>query len=176
MRIITGYLKGRTFEAPHGHKTHPMSEKMRGAIFNLLGDITGLTLFDTFAGSGAVAFEAISRGAKSAVATDITREAYETMQRNVRMLNVEGQVKVVRANASGWSDNNLAARFDIVVSDPPYDDIQPALLQKLAIHVKNQGLYILSLPPSESIELDGFKPLAVKEYGDSTLHFHRKIV
>ncbi len=176
MRIITGYLKGRTFEAPHGHRTHPMSEKMRGAIFNLLGDITGMTIFDTFAGSGAIAFEAISRGAKSAVATDITRESYETMQQNIKLLGIVNQVKVVRANASGWSDNNVSARFDLVVADPPYDDIQQHLLQKLALHVKNEGLYILSLPPKASVDIEGFKSLAVKEYGDSTLHFYRKIV
>lgn len=176
MRIITGYLKGRTFEAPHGHRTHPMSEKMRGAIFNLLGDITGMTLFDTFAGSGAVAFEAISRGAKSAVATDITREAYETMQLNVRALDIASQVKVIRTNASGWSDNNLTAQFDLVIADPPYDDAQPILLQKLAVHVKKEGLYILSLPPTMTLDLPGFKLLANKDYGDSTLHFYRKML
>ncbi len=52
------------------------------------------------------------------------------------MLGLAKQVKVVRANASGWSDNNPEARFDLVIVDPPYDDVQPALLHKLARHVK----------------------------------------
>jgi 16S rRNA G966 N2-methylase RsmD len=53
MRVIAGSLGGRPFESPHGHRTHPMSEKVRGAIFGILGDIEGLTVLDIFAGSGA---------------------------------------------------------------------------------------------------------------------------
>lgn len=61
MRIISGIYGGRTIQSPSGHKTHPMSEKMRGAIFNALGDIKGLSFLDAYGGSGAVALEAISR-------------------------------------------------------------------------------------------------------------------
>ncbi|MBX4199607.1 RsmD family RNA methyltransferase, partial [Candidatus Saccharibacteria bacterium] len=53
MRIISGQLKGRNFASPRGHKTHPMSDKMRGALFNILGDIEGLSFLDAFSGSGA---------------------------------------------------------------------------------------------------------------------------
>nr|MBP9820948.1 RsmD family RNA methyltransferase [Candidatus Saccharibacteria bacterium] len=60
MRIIAGFLGGRLIESPHNNKTHPMSEKMRGALFNSLGDINGLTFLDAFAGTGACGFEAIS--------------------------------------------------------------------------------------------------------------------
>ncbi|MCB6771180.1 RsmD family RNA methyltransferase, partial [Veillonella atypica] len=49
MRIIAGQLGGRTFDAPRGHRTHPMGDKIRGALFNILGDISGLTVFDAFA-------------------------------------------------------------------------------------------------------------------------------
>ena len=70
MRIISGVLGGRVFKAPNGNKTHPMSEKIRGAMFNSLGDISGLTVLDAFSGSGAVAIEAFSRGAEHVVAVD----------------------------------------------------------------------------------------------------------
>lgn len=176
MRIIAGLLGGRTFDSPHGHRTHPMSEKIRGAIFNVLGDIEGMTLFDAFAGSGALAFEAISRGAKSAVATDVTKEAHETMKRNVLALDIEKQVKVVRANVSGWSDNNPRAVFDIVIADPPYDDIQIAILEKLAKHVKRNGLYVLSLPPGNSPHLPKMTQLLVKDYGDAQLQIYRNML
>ena len=53
MRVISGWLGGRIFESPHGHRTHPMSDKIRGAVFGVLGDIKGLTVLDAFAGSGA---------------------------------------------------------------------------------------------------------------------------
>ena len=66
MRIIAGSLGGRVFKAPSGHRTHPMSEKIRGAIFNALGDISDLTVLDAFTGSGALCFEAVSRGVANA--------------------------------------------------------------------------------------------------------------
>lgn len=174
MRIIAGTLKGRQFESPSGHRTHPMSEKIRGALFNALGDIEGFTVFDAFAGSGAIAFEAISRGAKSVLMTDVTKEAYLAMQRNIERLGVAKQAKAVRANASGWSDNNTAARFDIVVVDPPYDDIQVQLLHKLTAHVKDGGLLVVSLPAGVSIDPAGFELLRQKNYNDATLSFYRR--
>ena len=174
MRIIAGSLKGRTFDSPHGHKTHPMSEKMRGAIFNMLGDIEGLTVFDCFAGSGAVAFEAISRGAKSALCTDITSEAYDAMQSNVRILGIEKICKVVRANASGWSDNNTAALFDLIFADPPYDDVQENIIKKLTKHLKTSGVFVLSWPgPNEPLQIDNLELIQSRSYGDSSLHFYR---
>ena len=60
MRVIAGFLGGRVFESPHGHRTHPMSEKMRGAIFGVLGDIKQLRVLDVFSGSGAVSIDAIN--------------------------------------------------------------------------------------------------------------------
>ena len=69
MRIIAGTLKGQQFQTPHSHKTHPMGDKIRGALFNVLGDIEGLSFLDAFSGSGALAFEAASRGAASVLAS-----------------------------------------------------------------------------------------------------------
>jgi 16S rRNA (guanine(966)-N(2))-methyltransferase RsmD len=77
MRIIAGTLGGRTFESPHGRRTHPMSDKVRGSLFNTLGDIDGLTILDAFAGSGALAFEAISRGAEHVLAIEIDNRAQD---------------------------------------------------------------------------------------------------
>lgn len=176
MRIIAGLLKGRAFDAPHGHKTHPMSEKVRGAIFNVLGDVSGLTVFDAFAGSGAIAFEALSRGAKSAVLSDLSIEATKAMQRSAETLDLVKTAKVVRANASGWSDNNPGALFDIVVADPPYDDIPSSLLSKLGRHVKLNGLYILSLPPRHQIDnWTDFELQLKKDYGDATVWFFKRL-
>src|SRR5881392_748421 len=107
MRIIAGKLKGRQFQTPHGHRTHPMSDKARGALFNVLGDIEGLTFLDAFAGSGALAFEAVSRGAKSIVAIERDRPAHSVIERNIKELGLSGQVKGVKANAGGWSIHNM---------------------------------------------------------------------
>src|SRR3990167_3906944 len=147
MRIIAGALKGRQFNEPHRHKTHPMSEKVRGALFNALGDIEGLTFLDAFAGSGALGFEAISRGAKSVVAVEIDKSAHSQVLQNIRTLQIENGVKVIRANVGGWSIHNMEKKFDIVLLDPPYDQIKTELLQKLINrHVKEGGLAVLSYP------------------------------
>src|SRR5690242_707068 len=103
MRIISGKLGGRIIHEPHGHKTHPMSEKVRGALFNALGDVEGLTFLDAFAGSGALSFEAVSRGAKSAVAVDIDKHAVDTASLSVKDLKLGGEIKVTKANMAGWS-------------------------------------------------------------------------
>ncbi len=175
MRIIAGQLASRTFDSPKGHKTHPMSDKIRGALFNVLGDIEGLTVFDAFSGSGALCFEAVSRGAKSALATDNDKSAHQTIKKNIETLGLEKRVKAVRANASGWSDNNPKALFDILLLDPPYDDLQLTLLQKLTKHVKYGGLCVLSFPGNlEPADFSGLEKVEQKNYGDSQLIFYRK--
>ena len=151
-----------------------MADKVRGALFNVLGDIEGLTVLDAFAGSGALSFEAISRGAKSAVAIDVDKRAYIAAKENARALGLEDKVKVIRASASGWSDNNPEVEFDLVISAPPYDDLQENLVAKLTEHVKPNGLYVLDWPGKVSPpNLDGLKIVKNKNYGDARLVFYK---
>jgi 16S rRNA (guanine966-N2)-methyltransferase len=177
MRIIAGNLKGREFKSPHGHRTHPMSDKVRGALFNVLGDIEGLTFLDAFAGSGALAFEAVSRGAANVVAIDLDRSAHAALDKNVVDLKLQKQVKAVKANAGGWSLHNAERRFDIVLLAPPYDDLQEILVKKLARrHVKKGGLAVVDWPGKQKpLDLDDFEMLLAKNYGDAQLVFYRKI-
>lgn len=177
MRIISGELKGRELKSPHGHRTHPMSDKVRGALFNVLGDISGLTFLDAFAGSGALAFEAASRGAKLVIAIDKDTSAHMTLQQNVKDLRMQRTVQVTKANTGGWSLHNLEKRFDIVLLDPPYDELQPNLLGRLVKrHVKTGGLAVLSYPGHvESPAFQNTKIAATKDYGDAQLIFYRKI-
>jgi len=123
MRIIAGSLGGRIFESPHGHRTHPMSEKIRGAIFNALGDINGLSVLDPFAGSGALCFEAISRGANNAVALDADKKAYTIIKKNIATLGLEDSVTASRIYVDSWSKRNQKEMFDLVLLDPPYNDL-----------------------------------------------------
>ena len=175
MRIIAGSLGGRQFDAPSGHKTHPMSEKARGGLFNALGDISGLAVLDAFAGSGGLSLEAVSRGASYATAIDIDKSANTSVVKAVEKLDISGQVKAIRANVGTWSDNNTDMMFDIVLCDPPYDDVRPALLEKLANHAKSGGIVVFSLPPSMSISLtSSFQLLTTNSYGDAQLVFYRR--
>ncbi|MBL8122229.1 RsmD family RNA methyltransferase [Candidatus Saccharibacteria bacterium] len=177
MRVIAGKLGGRSFQSPRGHRTHPMSEKARGAIFNALGDIEGLTVLDAFAGSGALGIEAVSRGAARVLAIDVDIPAVKVITENCRALGIEDMVTVLRKNISGWSRNNQHRTFDIVLADPPYDDIRPNVLERLAVHVKTGGLYVLSWPGSEPVrEFATLSIVSEKPLGDIQLVFYRKIV
>lgn len=153
-----------------------MSEKARGGLFSALGDISGLTVLDAFAGSGALSFEAVSRGAKSALAIDIDRNAADTIKRNAKNLSITKSVKPIRANASGWSDNNDQARFDLIFVAPPYDDLQLKLVNKLTRHLVEAGIFVLDWPNNEDIpELTGLRIVKDKNYGDAQLVFYKKI-
>ncbi len=175
MRVIAGQLGGRVFESPKGHRTHPMSEKARGAIFNALGDVAGLSFLDAYSGSGAVAIEAVSRGAASVLAIDVDIDAVKTISANVRALKADKEIQVLRKNISGWSRNNQQRQFDIVVADPPYDDIRPDVVERLVVHVKSGGIFVLSWPGSEAARnLQNVEIVNQKNLGDIQLVFYRK--
>jgi 16S rRNA (guanine966-N2)-methyltransferase len=177
MRIIAGELKGREFKTPRGHVTHPMSDKIRGALFNILGDIDGLTFLDAFAGSGALAFEAASRGAKSVIAIDKDSTAHKVADQNLKELGLEKKVKVTKANAGGWSIHNMEKKFDVVILAPPYTDLQETLLATLAKrHTQKKGLVVLDWPGKKEVpDFAGFNKIADKNYGDAQLVFYRKV-
>ena len=175
MRVIAGTLSGRNFASPRTHRTHPMSDKVRGALFNALGELSGLTVLDAYAGSGACGIEAVSRGAAHVTAIDVDPEAVKTITANVQELGLCDTIAVKRANISGWSRNHAADLFDIVLADPPYDDVRPDVLERLTAHVKPGGLFVLSWPGSEPVrELSGLAVISHKSYGDAQLVFYRR--
>jgi 16S rRNA (guanine966-N2)-methyltransferase len=175
MRVIAGRLGGRTFDSPHSFKTHPMSDKIRGALFNILGDIEGLTVLDAFAGSGALSFEAISRGAASSVAIDNDKAAQRAIATNNKQLGTEKQVKLVRASAQAWLQTNPEARFDLVLCDPPYNDLQLNLLQSLTTCLKPEGILVISWPGNTGPpQFEDVEKVAHRVYGDAQLWFFKK--
>lgn len=176
MRIISGKLKGRIFNSPHGHRTHPMSDKIRGGLFNALGDIEGLTMLDAFAGTGAVGFEALSRGARQVVAIEHERNAQRTIQENVSALQLQNKYKLIQTTILNWSQTNTSTIFDLVVIDPPYDDLQAQSVQAAASHTAPDGICILSWPGSQSLPtLVGFECIKDKTYGDAQLGFYSRV-
>ena len=174
MRIIAGRLGGRIFEAPKGHRTHPMSEKVCGALFSILGDIEGLSVLDAFAGSGALGFEACSRGAARVVAIESNRQAARTITQNIKKLDLQDQVRLVQANNESWMRTNPEIRFDIVLCDPPYDDLQLRVAAKLGKHLENGGILALSWPGADKVPtLPALKQVEQRSYGDAQLIFYR---
>lgn len=176
MRIIAGWLGGRNFVSPKAFRTHPMSEKMRGGLFGVLGDIKGLSVLDVFAGSGALSFEAISRGAKDILAIEVDKTAHQIINSNIESLNISDRVKVTKAYFNAWSTRNAKHKYDLVLADPPYDNLPYRDLKKLPVHLKDNGTLVLSWPSNmEELKLEGLNVVSVKNYGDGQLVFYKKV-
>ena len=173
MRIIAGTLGGRLFNAPHGHKTHPMSDKMRGALFNILGDLDGLTVLDAFAGSGALGFEAISRGATRVLLLENDRNAQRTIAENIAALGIADGIQLIKASAGAWLTTSNNQQFDVALLDPPYDNLQESLLARLTECLKPDGVLVLSWPGKQTPpELPSLRLQSSKNYGDGSLHVY----
>ncbi len=124
MRIIAGKFKNLVFDSPQSFKSHPMSERARGALFNILGDISGKTVLDGFAGSGALGLEALSRGASKVVFVEKDHKAATVIKSNVSKLDEAVDARVYKQNLSSWISDNKELKFDIILLDPPYNDLQ----------------------------------------------------
>jgi len=125
MRIVGGRLKGRTLLTPSSRAIRPTSERLRESIFDILehrfpGQIEGARVVDLFAGTGALAIEALSRGARFALFVDNGAEARALLRNNVEALGLGGVTKVYRRDASNLGPAHPMEPFSLVFLDPPY--------------------------------------------------------
>jgi 16S rRNA (guanine966-N2)-methyltransferase len=119
VRVVAGAFKGRTLQAPRGQRTRPTADRVREAVFSMLGPVDGLRVLDLFAGSGALAIEALSRGAAEAVLVERDPRALAAIERN---LEATGAVATVRRrDVLAWLRDSPPGPFDLVFADPPYD-------------------------------------------------------
>ena len=135
MRIIAGSRKGARIFAPKGRDTRPTGDRVREAVFNLVGPVDGREVLDLYAGSGAMGLAALSRGAAHATFVEADREAAQTVVRNVEKLGLENAT-VLREDAARRlaSDAASGRRYDLVLIDPPYRML-PAVLPMLAANL-----------------------------------------
>ena len=172
MRIVAGAYRGRRIEAPRGRATRPTSDRVREALFSILGPIDGLRVLDLFAGSGALGIEALSRGAAEAVFVDTDSRAVAVVRRNLAAIGVDAAVH--RRDAFAW----LAGRsdtFDLVFADPPYSsasrtagrlsELLPPLLTDTSLTVTESDKrdpLLLAMPLIDE-----------RVYGDTRIAIHR---
>ncbi|HSZ70390.1 MAG TPA: 16S rRNA (guanine(966)-N(2))-methyltransferase RsmD [Solirubrobacteraceae bacterium] len=181
MRVIAGTFGGRRLHAPRGRATRPTSERVREALFSMLGPLQGEVVLDLFAGTGALAIEALSRGAARAVLVERDRRALGALERNLAELGLGPVQAEVRRDEALRAVRNACGRaetYDLVFVDPPYGQAGE-LGRELAV----------ALPPLLAprarvvVESDARRggpsllPIAVeaqRRYGDTSVTIHRQ--
>ena len=170
LRITGGELGGRRIRVPPGD-VRPTTERVREAIFSILGNIAGARVLDLFCGSGALAIEALSRGAAEATLVD-TRPA--TARRNLEALGLAERARTVRSDAARFLRRAEASSFDLVLCDPPYrladrlaGDLDPLIRRALA----NGGRVMVETSPDRPLPL-GLPLVTERGYGDTLIRIH----
>jgi 16S rRNA (guanine966-N2)-methyltransferase len=170
MRIIAGSRKGARILAPKGLDTRPTGDRVREAVFNLVGPVDGAEVLDLFAGSGAMGLEALSRGAQRVTFVESDREAAATILRNLDRLGLEGAV-VLREDAGRKLAADAAGgrRYDLVLVDPPYAMLArtlPSLASHLPAVLAENGVAVVESDSRDEPELPLPKRTS-RRYGSS---------
>lgn len=176
MRIVGGEAGGRRIQAPEGRNTRPTSERVREAIFSMLGgDMTGAVVLDVFAGSGAMALEAISRGAECAVLCECARQSAAVIRRNIDSLGYGARAQLYARDWRQALGEIRGMRFDTVFIDPPYKRVEE--YAQVLSELDARGLLgagaILVLEHESKTALSGFgaqfETLKPHKYGDTAI-------
>lgn len=176
MRIVAGEFKGRRLTGPEGSATRPTSDKVREALFSILGDISGDRVLDLFAGTGALALEALSRGANDAVLIERDRRMAGVAARNIDAVlgDDRDRARLLRGEALTWLKSSSDGPFDLVFIDPPYAQAQDlaAGLSSALPAVIHSGARIVTESDRRSpldLGVDRFALRSEHRYGDTLL-------
>ncbi len=178
MRVTGGTGRGRRLKAPAGSHVRPTSDKVKQALFNILGDrVIGAVFLDLFAGAGGIGVEALSRDAARAVFVDTSRDSLNAMKRNLEETGFGDRAQVVPSKAGPFL-KRTSGPYDIVFLDPPYAEEMQPLLELIA------GAGILK--PDSIVVAEHFKKQPSPDragdltlyrearYGDTVLAFYRR--
>jgi 16S rRNA (guanine966-N2)-methyltransferase len=176
VRIIAGDFRGHPLVAPRGRATRPTSDRVREALFSILGDVEGLDVLDLFAGSGALGLEALSRGARHATFVETAHAAVQAIRANVESLDVRARTRLVAG------DVRRALRevsgIGLVFLDPPYaaSDTEAVLADLDASGALLDGAWIVLEHASRTEPPEGSAARTLRftrTYGDTALTFYR---
>jgi len=185
MRIVAGSLKGRTITTPEGQGTRPTSDRARQAVFNVLEHaawaepLDGMRVMDLYAGSGALGFEAISRGAAFALFVETDEEARGAIRENADAYGVMGRSRVHRRSAIdlGSRPGSDGEAFDLAFLDPPYRKGlgEQTLARLLEGGWLKPGALVVFERGSDEPEIDtpGYERLDARDYGAARVLFLR---
>lgn len=177
MRVIAGTSKGRKLYAPKTHNIRPALDKVKGAIFNILFDVSGTTVLDLFAGTGAVGIEALSRGALHATFVDASNEATTIIRKNIALCGFEGKTSLfpTKVHVALEYFAKHGQKFDLIFVDPPYlkNLVNETLGQVSALGVLNEnGKIIVEHHPKEPVaDVSGLVLTETRKYGQTLVSF-----
>ena len=157
MRIVAGSRKGHHIVAPKGAATRPTGDRVREAVFSIIGPVEGAAVLDLFAGSGALGLEALSRGAASCVFVERDRGAAGVIRANLEKLRLTGAVVANRDVAAALRDDRVRGRrYDLVLVDPPYEEWDrhaDALAEHLPALLEDDALVVVETSDGVEPEL-----------------------
>jgi 16S rRNA (guanine966-N2)-methyltransferase len=171
VRIVAGEFRGRRIQAPRGLRTRPTADRVREALFSMLGDVFGARVLDLYAGSGALGIEALSRGAESVVFVERDARAAAVIERNLASLGL--QAAVVRQDAVRFL-GRAEGPFDLVFCDPPYDAasrLAGPLAERLPALTTDAARIVTESDRRMPLELP-FPLLVERTYGDTRIAIH----
>jgi 16S rRNA (guanine966-N2)-methyltransferase len=185
MRITGGEHRSRTLEAPRGNATRPTSDRVREAVFAILGSeraFAGATVLDLYAGTGALAFEALSRGAAQATLVESARPALQAIEANARALGVAARIRVVPTTVErALAAVRRSGAFDLVFADPPYDLVRTgeaprALAALLGADVLSaDARLVLEHGKADGApDIPGVQLRESRRYGDTIVSFYER--
>jgi 16S rRNA (guanine966-N2)-methyltransferase len=167
MRVVAGRYGGRTLKAPRGMDVRPTADRVREALFSILGPLDGLAVLDLFAGTGALGIEALSRGAQSCVFVDVDTRPVEA---NLEALGIDAPVRRGRA----LSALRPGDHYDLVLLDPPYRDaarLGPELTEALPPVLNPSARVVSESDRRHPLEL-GLELHDERRYGDTLIRIH----
>lgn len=182
MRIVGGQWRGRRLATPRTDAIRPTSDRLRESLFNVLAHgyddaVAGARVLDLFSGTGALGFEALSRGASYALLVDDSTEARSVIRANIEALGAEGVTRLFRRDATRLGDAGPAGRFSVLFCDPPYGrDLAPTALASAAAGgwLDEGALALVEEAASAAVTLpSGFTELERRHYGETAIVFAR---
>jgi 16S rRNA (guanine966-N2)-methyltransferase len=174
LRVIAGSRRGATLVAPRGAATRPTGDRVREALFSILGPIDGMVVLDLFAGSGALGIEALSRGASAATFIDSSAAAIAAVERNLAALRFDAEVRRARALEFLERARAAARQYDLVFLDPPYrhtGSLAPKLSTALPPVLAPDARVIGESDRRAPLELE-LPLLDERRYGDTLIRIH----
>ena len=170
VRITSGTFRGREILTPGGG-THPMGERERLALFNMITDrLLRAQVLDAYAGSGALGIEALSRGVRSCVFLERSAGAVKVIRENLRRLEVTDGAAVQKGSVLDFDTTEI---YDLIIADPPYDDFKIAEVEHLAKFLKKGGCFVLSHPDILT-EIDGLNLIKTRQYARAHISIFTK--